>query len=153
VSVQVKGEMYFAMTSEETRAFKLLDEYARDRHECFVTEMDLNKARSAYTLCFRPISVKRDLPNRYACRYLHFEASEFKSVAQEGVLTASITEKLDKELQAFFVKGGTTRSAITAFLCRTSKLALCPTIPGAITAAVRINQWGEAKMKIPTQAA
>jgi hypothetical protein len=89
----------FAMTSEKMVVFKLLDTYSRDRHKCSVTEMDLNKASSTYTVCFRPIGVNRDSPNRYACRYLHFGVSEFERVAREGALTIAITEKLDKELQ------------------------------------------------------
>lgn len=86
------------MTSEETRVFKLLDEYSRDRHKCFVTEMDRNDARQTYLICFRPIGVKVDSPNRYACRYFHFAVSEINKAAEQGTLTASITEKLDKEL-------------------------------------------------------
>jgi hypothetical protein len=94
------------MTSEETRVFKLLDEYSRDRHSFFVTEMFLSEAKTVYTLCFRPIGVKSDSPNRYACRYLHLGASEVKAVAEEGKLTASVTEKLDEEFRAGFRSGG-----------------------------------------------
>jgi hypothetical protein len=90
--------MCLAMTSEETRVFKLIDKYSRDRHGCFVSEMFLGKARTAYTVCFRPTGVKVDSPGRYACRYLDIEASEVKSTAEEGILMASITQKLDREL-------------------------------------------------------
>jgi hypothetical protein len=86
------------MTSEETRVFKLLDEYSRDRHNCFVSEMFLNESKTAYTLCFRRTDVNRDSPDRYACRYFHLQASEVNTIAEEGTLTASIAEQLDKEL-------------------------------------------------------
>jgi len=87
------------MTPEETQAFKLLDDYARDRHGCFLAEMFLNEAKTAYTLCFRPVSAKRDSPDRFAHRYLNFEVSEVKVAAQKRMLTASITEGLEKELR------------------------------------------------------
>ena len=88
------------MTSEETRVFKLIDEYSRDQHRCFVTEMFLKEATSGYTLCFRPIATQRDSPNRYACRYLYLETGEVKPAAGQGELTASVIERLDKGLQA-----------------------------------------------------
>lgn len=87
------------MTSEETQAFKLLDDYSRDQHRCFLTEMFLNEAKTAYRLCFRPTGAGRESPDRFAHRYLNFEVSEVKVAAQEGMLTASMTEELDKELR------------------------------------------------------
>lgn len=86
------------MTSEETQVFKLLDEYSMDRHSCFLTEMFLNETKTAYRLCFRPIDVKIDSPDRYACRYLRLDLSQVRTAAEEGTLTASITDELDKEL-------------------------------------------------------
>ena len=44
-------------------------------------------------------------------------------------------------LNTFFVKVGTTRSDVPAFV-----------YPHEEAGAVRINQWGEARIKIPTQA-
>ena len=86
------------MTLEETRVFRLVDHYSRDRYQCFVTEMFLSDAKTEYTLCFRPIGVDRDSPHRHACRYLRLEAAEVEAAAGQGRLIASITEKLDKEL-------------------------------------------------------
>lgn len=87
------------MTSEETRVFKLLDGYSRDRHRCFLSEMFLNEAKTAYTLCFRPVNVKRESPDRSAYRYVHFEVSQVKTAAEKEMLTGSMTEELDRELR------------------------------------------------------
>lgn len=47
------------MTLEEANFFKMLDEYARTRHRCFLlAEMDLNADQAHYALCFRPIGVE-----------------------------------------------------------------------------------------------
>jgi hypothetical protein len=88
------------MTSEETRVLKLVDEYSRDQHRCFVAEMFLKEATTGYTLCFRPIAAERDSPNRYVCRYLYLERGEVKTLAEQGKLTPSITERLDKGLRS-----------------------------------------------------
>ncbi len=86
------------MTLQETRVFKLLDDYSRNRHNCFLAEMFLNQAQTAYTLCFRPVNKNKNSPDRYACRYLHLEASELKIAAEKGSIGASTIEELDKEL-------------------------------------------------------
>jgi hypothetical protein len=87
------------MTSEESRVFKLLDEYSRDRHNCFLSEMFLNEAKTGYTLCFRPVSAKPDSADRFAHRYLHFKVSEVKMAAEKEMLMDSVTEELDRELR------------------------------------------------------
>ena len=89
------------MTAEETRAFTLLDTYARTKHRCFVAEMDLNKSGAEYILCFRPTDVSRDSPDRFACRYLHIEATRLRAAGETPYLPSSIVLELDKELAAF----------------------------------------------------
>jgi len=86
------------MTLEETNCFKMLDEYARTRHRCFLAEMDLKPEKANYALCFRPTGGGSDSPNRYACRYLYIGAEEVGIIGQ--TLPASIIEMLDRELPA-----------------------------------------------------
>jgi hypothetical protein len=84
------------MTLEETNCFKMLDEYARSRHRCFLAEMDLNADKAHYTLCFRPTAVDKGSPNRYACRYLHIAAEKVGAAGKS--LPTSVIEMLDREL-------------------------------------------------------
>jgi hypothetical protein len=84
------------MTREETNCFKMLDEYARNRHRCFLAEMNLDADKRHYTLCFRPTGVSKDSPNRYTCRYLHMEAHEVGAAGQ--TLPKLTIEMLDREL-------------------------------------------------------
>jgi hypothetical protein len=46
------------MTAEETTYFKLLDEYSRTRHRCFLAEMF--RTGPEYTVCFRPTGVEKE---------------------------------------------------------------------------------------------
>jgi hypothetical protein len=87
------------MTSEESQIFKLLDTYARERHSCFLAEMFPSGTTTVYTLCFRPTGAERDPLNRYACRYLYFGIGDVKASAEQGELSPSIIETLDKELE------------------------------------------------------
>ena len=87
------------MTVEETNCFKMLDEYSKTRHRCFLAEMTLNAAEAHYSLCFRPTAICKESPNRYACLYLHISIEDLKTAGQERVLSGSITQMLDKELQ------------------------------------------------------
>lgn len=90
--------MTITVTVEETNCFKMLDEYSRRRHACFLAEMDLNPAQGYYSLCFRPTEMTKDSPNRYACLYLRLNAGEVKAAGQQQVLPASISRVLDQEL-------------------------------------------------------
>lgn len=83
---------------ERAAVFKLLDDYSRNRHRCFVAEFDLDKAESYYHVCFRPTGVSLDSPNRYACRYLHIGIGEIMEAVEKKELPVSVIEQLDKEL-------------------------------------------------------
>lgn len=61
--------------------------------------MDLNVAKGAYALCFRPLGAGVNSPNRYACRYLYASVQDLMSAARVGGLPQSISEMLDRELQ------------------------------------------------------
>jgi len=86
------------MTAEETTCFKLLDEYSRTRHRCFLAEMF--STVSEYTLCFRSTGVQKESASRYACRYLRIGTREVSTAARNGILLPSTTEMLDRELSA-----------------------------------------------------
>jgi hypothetical protein len=85
---------------QEARAFTLLDEYSRSKHQCFVAEMFLNDAGTHYVVCFRPTATPRDSPNRLACRYVNIETAQAGTLGQTEALPISIIEKLDRELSA-----------------------------------------------------
>jgi hypothetical protein len=86
------------MNPEETAGFKLLDEYARTRHNCFLAEM--NARKTGYLLCFRPIGVRRDSAKRYSYRYLEIERDDLNVATFTGALPDSVTEMLDRELSS-----------------------------------------------------
>ena len=88
-----------AMTPEqEGGCFKMLDGYSRRNHKCFLAEMDLIVSKEVYALCFRPLGVSIDSPNRYACRYLYATVQDLMNAAHVQRLPQSISEMLDREL-------------------------------------------------------
>jgi hypothetical protein len=86
------------MISSEEQLSKLLDDYSRNHHRCFMAEMFLNETRTEYILCFRPMDTKSDSPDRYACQYLRLKTEDADLAAQTNQLSISICEMLDKEL-------------------------------------------------------
>lgn len=86
-------------SSEEGLIFKLLDDYSRTRHHCFLAEMFLDRVQTEYFLCFRPTSDHPNPnPSNYACRYLRVEIGEVQTIDTTGKLTASIIQRLDADL-------------------------------------------------------
>jgi uncharacterized protein (DUF1786 family) len=86
------------MTIGEKQLFELLDQYARSRHACFVSEMFLNKSQTEYVVCFRPANISPDSSNRDKYKYLRFDALIAKTGNLPMNLTSSIKQKLDEAL-------------------------------------------------------
>jgi hypothetical protein len=86
------------MTSWEEEFFRLLDHYARERHNCFVAELFLNKAKTKYVVCLRPTEESLTPLNRFACKYLEFDPNEVKKAVQENVLSPAMQEYTGREL-------------------------------------------------------
>ncbi len=78
------------------RLFKLLDEYSRNIHNCFLAEMNVNEQLTVYSLCFRPIRSNSSDP--YACRYVEIDAEEVHALNRARSLPIAITNLLDEEL-------------------------------------------------------
>jgi hypothetical protein len=83
------------MTADETVCFKVLDSYARTRHNCFLAEM--NPSKSGYLLCFRPAG-GTNVELRYECRYLVIPLHEMHSIGSLASMPASVAQVLDSEL-------------------------------------------------------
>ena len=83
--------------TKPNQSFRLIDDYAREHHQCFLAEMFLNRGQTEYMLCFRPTEAAKN-SDRYACRYLCFEISEISTVEQAQELNDSVKTLLDKEL-------------------------------------------------------
>jgi hypothetical protein len=92
------------MTSDETVCFELLDKYAREQHSCFVAEFFLNKEKTEYVVCFRPVGETKDSVHRYACRYVRIGTTDVASIATKTALTDYILQELDAELSDFMAK-------------------------------------------------
>lgn len=86
------------MTVDETQIFRLLDSYSRNRHNCFLAEMFLNKQGTEYFLCFRPVTSSRESSKAFAHRYLRVDRDQALGMGHANVLTKSTTEMLDHEL-------------------------------------------------------
>lgn len=78
------------------RLFKLLDEYSRNVHNCFLAEMNVNAQLTVYSLCFRPLRSHSSDP--YAYRYVEIDAEEIHALNRVRSLPATITDLLDEEL-------------------------------------------------------
>lgn len=80
---------------ERTVCFKLLDEYARTKHRCFVTEFFLPVGTEVYFICLRPVE---SATRRQACKYVQFGTEEIRTVASSQCLPLSISNGLDEAL-------------------------------------------------------
>jgi hypothetical protein len=87
-----------AVTKEETKLFELLDDYARSRHHCFLTELFMNKDRTAYSVCFRPRGSLRDESERFACVYLQIDLEEARNIYSQRAITATVVRDMDEKL-------------------------------------------------------
>jgi hypothetical protein len=86
------------MSAAERKLFKLLNNYSKARHRCFLAEMFLDASGEEYILCFRPADAEMISTNRYACKYLRIPAEEGFAVAKAGLLSNEIVEMLDTDL-------------------------------------------------------
>jgi hypothetical protein len=68
------------MTIEETRLFVLLDDYAKSKHRCFLTELFMNEDHTRYFACLRPSGSLRDDSERFACVYLQIDLDEARTI-------------------------------------------------------------------------
>jgi len=88
------------MKIEESQLFRILDEYSRLRHGCFLAEMFLNKDATHYVLCFRPVEPKVCAVGAGVCRYVYLNREDGLSVGSTGVMTDSVRQDLDTALQS-----------------------------------------------------
>ena len=88
------------MDQNEKEFFALLDGHSRRQYNCFLAEMFLDDGKENYHLCFRPLGVGIDNPNRYACRYLKIDVVEMFSICSARELTADFNETLHRELMS-----------------------------------------------------
>lgn len=92
-----------ATPAEEAACQKLLDEYARSKHKCFVSEFFLS-TRGAYSVCVRPLGSSKTDPNRYACKYLQFAADDVRAMSSATAVPLPIADALDKALSGIRTK-------------------------------------------------
>jgi hypothetical protein len=87
------------MDAEEKRhCFELLDEYAKTKHNCFVSEFFPSRDDGTYLVCFRALGRSPSDPNRYACEYVEFDPVALTAICSSTSLTVATTERLDKAL-------------------------------------------------------
>jgi hypothetical protein len=89
---------------EEAQAFTLLDQYARSKHRCFVAEMFLSDAKTEYVLCFRPAEIRKESPDRFACKYLRIPLEDVRALSVADTLPVRLRDELDIELLALGIK-------------------------------------------------
>lgn len=82
----------------EKRSFRLLDQYARNKHGCFITEFFLDLDGAKYVVCFRPLKISKEPANRYARRYLRFPAHEIHLMNGGKPLSPDIADEIDAAL-------------------------------------------------------
>jgi hypothetical protein len=84
--------------SEEAHVFRLLDEYSRRNHRCFVAEFFSSTENDEYVVCFRPVADGKFSADEYACRYLSFETPQLRMAHIAGALLAMMAAELDRKL-------------------------------------------------------
>jgi hypothetical protein len=85
------------MTSDETRFFQLLDDYARTQHRCFLAEMTLWTQERGYNVCFRTLDVSEN-SDPFACKYLMVPTEQVEFAGRREHLPGSLVDRLDAEL-------------------------------------------------------
>ena len=85
-------------TEEWAVCFRLLDEYARTNHNCFVAELFLSTQSEVYVGCFRAAGLEKDSPNRYACKYLQFGVEDIRAMSSANCLSVPLAKQLDDAL-------------------------------------------------------
>jgi hypothetical protein len=86
------------MTIEETQLFVLLDNYAKSKHRCFLTELFMNEDHTRYSACFRPSGPLRDDSERFACVYLQIDLDEARTIGSQNAIRTAIVRDLDEKL-------------------------------------------------------
>jgi hypothetical protein len=82
-------DAYVLTKKAYSRCFTPLDERARTKHNCFVSEFFISEKHVAFTVCFRPLGRTPKDTNRADCKYLQFAVGEIKAM----VLVNSIAKK------------------------------------------------------------
>jgi hypothetical protein len=89
---------------ERRRCFELLNDYAKSKHGCFLSEFFRRREDDIYLACFRPLGGSPSDPNRYACEYVEFDLRELKSLEPGTPLTSAIIERIDRALSRLLSK-------------------------------------------------
>lgn len=90
--------------AEEAACFKLLDEYARSKHKCFVSEFFRSTKEGGYSVCVRPLGGSKTDPNRYASKYLRFAADDVRVISASTSVPHRISVVLDNALATIRAK-------------------------------------------------
>ncbi len=83
-------------TQEQERCFKLMDDYARSKHNCYVAEFFLSTRSGAYNVCFRPVGT--DNSNRYSCKYVELDVEDARAAVEAHCLPSNAADMLDQTL-------------------------------------------------------
>jgi hypothetical protein len=87
------------MTPEEYGlCFTLLDDYSRLMHKCLLTEFFWVEKQRLHYLCFRPLGLVPDSPNRYACKYVTLDSEKVRAITLARSLPASVTQAIDEAI-------------------------------------------------------
>ena len=95
-------------SSQKAELFKLLDHYSKTKHRCFVAEMDLNKSKSGYSVCFRPFGARIGSVDRYACIYVQIDMTAAATASDSNSLGESLINLLDARLAQLNPRNGET---------------------------------------------
>ncbi len=79
--------------------FGLLDEYARKKHKCFVSELFLKSSGAHYAACFRSTSSDRNSADRFACQYVEIEWSNIEAALELEKLPDLVKRVVDERLR------------------------------------------------------
>jgi hypothetical protein len=85
-------------TEEHGLCFRLLDEYARSKHSCFISEFFSPMQSGSYTICFRSLGSKPNDSDNYSCKYLQLNVGELRKIVSEKSVPVVVAAKLDAAL-------------------------------------------------------
>jgi hypothetical protein len=88
------------MNPQNAAVFKVIDDYVRLEHRCFVSECDQNTSRAEWVICLRPTVDNTRPLDRYACKYFRLTQQEADELCKSNGLSPALKAKIDIDLQA-----------------------------------------------------
>ena len=88
------------MNPQHPLLFKIVDDYVRAEHACFVSECFVNQLRTEWVICVRPTNESARTLDRYACKYFRLTLQEVEELCTFNAISSALSSRIDRELHS-----------------------------------------------------